>query len=216
MSRSIDFSRRARASSLKRLAAVLAACLLAVGLADSIAGAQEPGWQSIYLPRVDRLASALRPAWVQSNEGLESWAFVGLAIDPEEPRNVYALTRSQGLWVSKDGGDHWIADNRGLVAPHTVWDGRMCGNLLTIDPSLFYSSPPYLGFLYSTYGGHYWRRATPLGEGRRAGTVVAGHPTITNRVVLGYPGGSPHRRVRPQRRVSRLDLERRAVLPFGP
>ncbi len=278
--------------------AVLAASLVflvwsfAGGPVNPVAGAAPEGWAKVYLPYAVQFSLAARPAWEESTDGLESWGLVGLAVDHAEPANVYALTRSRGLWVSHDRGESWEPDNRGLPDPHAVWTGHMYGNLLTMDPtdpgvlyanfggavhrytpdtgwrnihegidpcqvpgvagivvdpldsdhifaahvvsgcsggiyesfdaaaespsweqiaswsgsgqmendawtltiapddpSVLFSAPPYLGFLYSVDGGHHWRRATPLGEGRRAGTVAAVHPQVTNRVIFGHPNG---------------------------
>ena len=232
-------------------------------------------------------------AWQESNDGLLSWSIVGVAVDHQDPSTVYALTRSQGLYKSENGGDSWVEKNDGLPDPHVVSMGHTHGNLLTMDPadpsilysafngeahkykgaegwinvnngidvcnppsvagivvdprdsnhifaahiasgcsggifesfdadadadltwtqiaswsgsgeiendawtlaihpdssSMLFAAPLYLGFLYSTDGGHYWRRATPLGEGRKAGNVVVVHPAVTNRVILGHPAG---------------------------
>lgn len=234
--------------------------------------------------------------WKESNEGLLSWSIVGVVVDHQNPLTVYALTRSNGLYKSENGGVLWVQKNDGLPDPCDVWCGHMHGNLLTMDPndseilyanfgsyaykytkiegyekwininngidvcnppgvtgilvdpqdsnhifaalivsgcsggifesydadlnedltwtqiaswsgsgviendawtlaidpndnSTLFSAPPYLGFLYSTNGGQYWYRNTPLGEGRKAGNIVVVHPNVTNRIIFGHPDG---------------------------
>jgi hypothetical protein len=58
---------------------------------------------------------------------------LALAIDPEDPKNVFASTES-GVFVSADGGDHWRSLGRGL--PVRGYDA------LAIDPA---ASMVYVG-----------------------------------------------------------------------
>ena len=117
-------------------------------------------------------------------------------MDPQDSNHIFAAHIVSGC----PGGiyESYDADaEAALTWQHIAsWSGS--GALendswtLAIDPlnaSRLFSAPPYLGFLYSTDGGHFWRRDTPLGEGRRGASVVVVHPEATNRVILGHAGG---------------------------
>src|SRR5205085_146997 len=48
--------------------------------------------------------------WISANSGLNSDPRVhALAVDPQNPRSVFAGTRSAGIYKSVDGGNAWIA-----------------------------------------------------------------------------------------------------------
>ena len=59
----------------------------------------------------------------RSRDSGETWqlafassAFVGVAIDPFDARNVIIAAADQGVLRSSDGGDHWVPTNTGLLA----------------------------------------------------------------------------------------------------
>jgi len=65
--------------------------------------------------------------WKESNEGLLSWSIVGVVVDHQNPLTLYALTRSNGLYKSENGGTSWVQKNEGLPNPCDVWCGHMHG-----------------------------------------------------------------------------------------
>jgi photosystem II stability/assembly factor-like uncharacterized protein len=137
--------------------------------------------------------------WMDIGQGIDVCdgnGVVGIVVDPQDSRHIFAAHIASGcpggIYESRDA-DRDAALTWTQIASWTG-SGELENDAWTLaidptDPSRLYSAPPYLGFLYSTDGGHHWRRATPLGDGRRAGNVVVVHPTLTNRVILGHPHG---------------------------
>ncbi|MGQ9585207.1 MAG: WD40/YVTN/BNR-like repeat-containing protein [Anaerolineae bacterium] len=67
--------------------------------------------------------------WIPLEQGLESHATIlALASNPSEPRLLYAGAYHQvGLYVSRDGGEHWQASAVGI-------EGRVVYDLLVVPP----------------------------------------------------------------------------------
>ena len=137
--------------------------------------------------------------WININNGIDVCnppGVAGVIVDPQDSNHIFAA-----LIVSGCSGGIFESYNAGLNEDLTwtqiaSWSGSgLIENdawTLAIDPndnSTLFSAPPYLGFLYSTNGGHYWYRNTPLGEGRKAGNIVVIHPEVTNRIIFGHPDG---------------------------
>jgi len=137
--------------------------------------------------------------WINIQSGIDACsppAIAGILVDPQDSRHIFAAHIASGCSggifesfdADLDAGLTWtqIASWSGSGAiENDAWT-------LAIDPtnpSRLFCTTPYLGLLYSADGGHYWYRNTPLGEGRRAGTVVVVHPDVTNRIIFGHPLG---------------------------
>jgi photosystem II stability/assembly factor-like uncharacterized protein len=66
-------------------------------------------------------------SWSIENQGLDSWAVPGIAVDPSAPNRVLAGTRGDGVWVSEDFGKSWTKPCYGKPGPGKV-------RCLTLDP----------------------------------------------------------------------------------
>ncbi|MBI3951208.1 MAG: hypothetical protein HY314_12225, partial [Acidobacteria bacterium] len=100
--------------------------------------------------------------WVPHNQGIIGANIVGLAIDPMTPTTIYALTNSNGVYKSTDGGVTWVEKNVGLPAHKIVKWGHLFANLLVTDPK----NPdtvyiPVQGRIYkSTGGAEHWAESS--------------------------------------------------------
>ena len=89
-------------------------------------------------------------SWTSASAGLvDDLQVVALAIDPGNPRVLYAATRFNGLFKTTDGGDHWVSINPAPTgtmlaivhfalaldpaSPGTVYAGTFDGVLKTLD-----------------------------------------------------------------------------------
>ncbi len=72
--------------------------------------------------------------WQQAQRALTYWSLTCLAVDPEEPQLVYAGSEHSGLFLTRDGGAHWIRSNpnvpklmlfSALALPGTVMVGTI-------------------------------------------------------------------------------------------
>jgi photosystem II stability/assembly factor-like uncharacterized protein len=66
-------------------------------------------------------------AWEVVEHGLETWAVPELAVSPDGANKVFAGTRGDGAWLSKDFGKSWAKPNYGKKGP-----GKVC--CVTVDP----------------------------------------------------------------------------------
>jgi photosystem II stability/assembly factor-like uncharacterized protein len=84
--------------------------------------------------------------------------FAAIVIDPRHPESVYAALRTGGMLKSSDGGDTWVAANRGLTSKHI--------RALVIDPhhpqNLYVSADG--GVFRTTNGARTWQ---PFNRGLR-------------------------------------------------
>jgi photosystem II stability/assembly factor-like uncharacterized protein len=143
-----------------------------------------------------------KPQWININNGIDvctSPGVAGILVDPQNSDHIFAAHIvsgcSGGIFESWDA--HLNEDLTWEQIASWTGSGAMENDAwtLTIDPtdsSKLFCAPPYLGFLYSKDGGHYWYRNTPLGEGRKGANIIVVHPDITNRVILGHPKGIHH------------------------
>jgi photosystem II stability/assembly factor-like uncharacterized protein len=110
------------------------------------------------------------------------FAFVAVAIDPHNPRNVYAGIRSHGILRSTDGGDTWKAADNGLTDVHVTTLG-----IDPRDPRVIYASTLDGGVLRSADAARSWR---PFGVGlHSADTVTAFAIGPTGRAVYAATQG---------------------------
>ncbi|MBN1385493.1 hypothetical protein JW968_00780 [Candidatus Woesearchaeota archaeon] len=135
-------------------------------------------------------------SWQNITEGIDTClpqhAIAGVAVDPQNSSHIFAaFTVSScpgGIYESDDSGATWthIASYSGSGdLNNDAW-------ALTVDPtnsSRLYSAPQYLGFLYSTDGGHHWTRNSPTGATLIPGMEVEVHPENTSRIILGQDTG---------------------------
>jgi hypothetical protein len=49
--------------------------------------------------------------WKQAERALSYWSLTCLSVDPERPEVIYAGTEHSGLFISQDGGAHWMRAN---------------------------------------------------------------------------------------------------------
>ncbi len=73
---------------------------------------------------------------------------VAIAVDPDDPDNVFAGTQYGGLYVSRDGGDTWAQRNPGM------WG---IGVLSIVFPPAQSASEPLLASVSAPTGGGVWR-----------------------------------------------------------
>ena len=88
--------------------------------------------------------------WEWVNQEMESNFIRKVAIDPNDPRVVYAATFDRGAWKSVDGGDTWQATRNGLREPKTLT--VVCDEVMAI----IYVGTYYGGIYKSTNGGKNW------------------------------------------------------------
>jgi photosystem II stability/assembly factor-like uncharacterized protein len=115
---------------------------------------------------IDPSASAILYAgnaygvWKSTNGG-ETWDWIGLAdsivvtvkVNPQNSAVLYAVTWSEGMYRSSDGGAHWQSVNNGLTSM-AIYD-------LVIDPgepTIVYAATRD-GIFKSTNGGETWSKA---------------------------------------------------------
>lgn len=65
--------------------------------------------------------------WEVGSHGIKNWDVNEIAIQPDNPLQVYAATRGDGVLRSEDGGETWSKPNRGKAGPGKV-------KCVTIDP----------------------------------------------------------------------------------
>jgi photosystem II stability/assembly factor-like uncharacterized protein len=121
----------------------------------------------------------------KSIDGGASWSDAGLAprtarlaIDPQNPDTVYAVTAS-GLFKSADGGASWLSLSTALS--NQVY-------AVAIDPrspGVIYAGTD-IGVVQSTDGGGHWR---PIPDGPLNVTVLALDPQDPRTVYAGGLGG---------------------------
>jgi photosystem II stability/assembly factor-like uncharacterized protein len=106
--------------------------------------------------------------------------FLAIAIDPRDPDNVYASSRTHGILKSTDGGTTWAAANSGLT--------NLRISALAIDPRnphvLFASTEG--GVFRSMNGGKRWQ---PFSRGLPAGGVAAFAVDPAGRTVFAGTNG---------------------------
>src|SRR5205823_381222 len=87
-----------------------------------------------------------------ANTGLPGQRITTLAVDPANPKTLYAGTWNSGVFKSTNAGDSWNAANTGL--PY------LDINALAIDPSnpaTLYAATSSAGVFKSTDGGACWQ-----------------------------------------------------------
>lgn len=100
-------------------------------------------------------------SWSQVDRALPFWALTCVAVDPEDPRTVYAGTEHSGLFFTRDGGETWTRSDPNV--PHldifSLW--ALPGSLFvgTRPAALFHGSP-----------GQGWRELPDVREGGAGGT----------------------------------------------
>jgi len=80
---------------------------------------------------------------------------VGIAIDPNDARNVHIAAGDQGVLRSTDGGDHWIPSSTGLrslAATSIAIDAQDARRLYLIDAALIYRSTDAGGTWLPVFG----------------------------------------------------------------
>jgi photosystem II stability/assembly factor-like uncharacterized protein len=86
---------------------------------------------------------------------LASSAFVGIAIDPSDARNVHVAAADQGVLRSSDGGDHWVPSNTGLLvlsATSIAIDAEDARRLYLINAGQIYRSTDAGGTWLPVFG----------------------------------------------------------------
>src|SRR6516162_3568593 len=64
--------------------------------------------------------SGIFAAGVWQSGGLQHQHIRALAVDPNNPQNIYAGDAQDGLFVSADAGIHWTQHSTGLHLPTTI------------------------------------------------------------------------------------------------
>ena len=90
---------------------------------------------------------------------------MSLAVDPADPRVVYAGTNFGGVLKSLDGGASWRTTNRGLPAPAYL-GGRVFHPVVALvvnprAPKTLYAAVAGTGVFVSRDGAVHWRRLAP-------------------------------------------------------
>jgi uncharacterized repeat protein (TIGR01451 family) len=102
------------------------------------------------IPQKALAAAADNYRWVEHNTGISGSDIAGIAIDPDTPTTIYALTGSKGVYKSTDGGSNWTAKNTGFPSNMAVGWAHLLGNLLTMDPN-------NSSVLYTNIGGKVYK-----------------------------------------------------------
>ena len=84
--------------------------------------------------------------WKGLHRSLKSWNVLDLAIDPADPRTLYAGT-AIGIYKSADAGGSWVLANPDLYVSALALDPR--------SPSVLYAGTS-MGVLKSVDGGTRW------------------------------------------------------------
>lgn len=127
------------------------------------------------------VTASAAPNGVYSNYAF-GFAFVAIAIDPRNPRNVYAGIRSHGILRSTDGGDTWRAADNGLTDVHVT-----ALDIDPRDPRVVYASTLEGGVFRSTDAARRWG---PFGVGlHSADTVTAFAIAPMGRVIYAATEG---------------------------
>jgi photosystem II stability/assembly factor-like uncharacterized protein len=93
-------------------------------------------------------------SWSRSNaQEFQDAAIFDLAIDPTNPKVVYAATMNYGVLKTSDGGNNWTALNTGMPgAPSAISVAIHPG-----DPNLLFAGRYRGGLFHSTDGGANWQ-----------------------------------------------------------
>jgi len=98
--------------------------------------------------------------WTPANRGMIDYSIHAIAVDPHNPRVLYAGAYGGDLFKSADGGETWMDITGRLPDKATVVD-------IVVDPTTpdtVYLLFDRLGVLVSTNGGERWRLAGRPGE----------------------------------------------------
>ncbi|MFH1919214.1 MAG: hypothetical protein ABIP48_04905 [Planctomycetota bacterium] len=133
--------------------------------------------------------------WKDASKGYTGAQIRRLAIDPHNPRRVFAAGRS-GLFATSDGGENW----KGLLDPPAV-EGDW--NAIAVDPSnpqhILAGSNSAAKLCESFDGGHTWQIVHPPRIPMMGWRAIAFAPSRPSRVYAGTEGNG----------VYRLDLQGR-------
>ena len=133
------------------------------------------GWQP--------LAMANSPVWQPVGQGLNDAQIMAVAVDPHNPRLLYAAS-SSAVYTSHDGGVRW---QMGFQVP-----AQTEVTFLGLDPfeghTVFAATT---NGLYGSFdGGRRWKRLfRGAGTGEARCQVVLVHPARRNQILLGTGGG---------------------------
>ena len=90
--------------------------------------------------------------WFEITTGLDvDQEFYEIIVDPTDRDTLYLATQSTGVFISRDGGDHWLPWNEGLTNLIAGTNGNNVANVLALsaDGNVLY---------FATSGSGVWRR----------------------------------------------------------
>ena len=90
--------------------------------------------------------------WAIANHDLKGWEVTEVAPAPDNPQQVLAGTRGDGVWRSEDAGAHWSKPSYGRVAPGKV----RCVTVDPHDPQTIYAGCEPISMWKSIDGGASW------------------------------------------------------------
>lgn len=130
------------------------------------------------------------PTWRQQSVGLAGASVNALAVDPQDPRKVYAATADTGVWLSSDGATTWRPASDGMPRRPIL--------ALAIDPSrrtAIYAATDGAGMYKSEDGGGSWAaiNSGPAGMGADSFVSVAVDPAHPDYVFIGRAGPKVYR-----------------------
>ncbi|MEE9550039.1 MAG: hypothetical protein V3W08_06540 [Candidatus Binatia bacterium] len=130
--------------------------------------------------------------WVQVDRSLTYWTLTCLAVDPADPKMIYAGSEHSGLFVTSDGGTSWRRADPNV--PHL-----MLSSLLAISGNILAGTSP--AALYCARSGSKWEELEDVRRGSSHATFppspglgsrtryLAADPVIPMRLYAGIEVG---------------------------
>jgi photosystem II stability/assembly factor-like uncharacterized protein len=119
-----------------------------------------------------------------------------LAIDPYNPRILFAGTAGNGLLRSTDAGESW---NPLLLSVDSSGAASSIVNDICIEPTRpdhIYAAVKGIGVVKSTDGGTSWKKLTGMiGSGGIVPTSIVAHPQRAGVICYGMEGGSIYKTI---------------------
>ena len=149
----------------------------------------------------NKVLAATNNGLVRTTDGGSTWGFYGdagvsfftLAADPSNALVLYAgSTDGSGIFKSTDGGNHWVASNKGLPASGS---SQPIITSLAVDPSkttTVYAATFGNGFFKSSDGGATWASAGGSMRSTYVWNVIL-DPSQPSTVFVGTAGAGVYR-----------------------
>ena len=120
--------------------------------------------------------------WIRS--GLEGHAISSVIVHPSNPTTVAAISQSEGVWLSTDGGWNWVQRNEGLRSKNVK-----CLAFSPYEKDVVFVGTRDVGLFRSSNLGAQWN-VTGGGLTNFNITVLSFDPGIPDRMYAGAENGS--------------------------